>query len=59
MSEPVQTGPAEKLRAAAGLRPEGATAALVLADGTVLWGRGIGAVGARIGEVCFNTSMTG
>lgn len=39
--------------------PPGATAALVLADGTVLWGRGIGAVGRTIGEVCFNTSMTG
>jgi carbamoyl-phosphate synthase small subunit len=31
----------------------------VLADGTVFWGRGIGAAGARVGEVCFNTSMTG
>jgi len=39
--------------------PDGATACLVLADGTVLWGRGIGAVGASVGEVCFNTSMTG
>jgi len=39
--------------------PPGATAALVLADGTVLWGRGIGATGRAIGEVCFNTSMTG
>jgi carbamoyl-phosphate synthase small subunit len=39
--------------------PPGATAALVLADGTVLWGRGIGAAGQAIGEVCFNTSMTG
>src|SRR3546814_1629076 len=40
-------------------RPRGATAALVLADGTVLWGRGVGASGRRVGEVCFNTSMTG
>ncbi|HZH28233.1 MAG TPA: glutamine-hydrolyzing carbamoyl-phosphate synthase small subunit [Azospirillaceae bacterium] len=39
--------------------PDGATACLVLADGTVFWGRGIGAVGASVGEVCFNTSMTG
>ncbi len=39
--------------------PEGATAVVVLADGTVLWGRGIGAVGDSVGEVCFNTSMTG
>ncbi len=36
-----------------------ATAALVLADGTVFWGRGAGAEGRRVGEVCFNTSITG
>lgn len=35
------------------------TGALVLADGTVLRGRGIGAVGNAVGEVCFNTSITG
>ncbi len=35
------------------------TGALVLADGTVFWGRGIGAVGHKVGEVCFNTAMTG
>ena len=35
------------------------TGALVLADGTVVWGRGIGARGAAVGEVCFNTSITG
>ncbi len=40
-------------------RPPGATAALVLADGTVFWGRGLGAARANVGEVCFNTSMTG
>jgi carbamoyl-phosphate synthase small subunit len=40
-------------------RPRGATAALVLADGRILWGRGIGAAGIRVGEVCFNTSITG
>ncbi len=40
-------------------RPPGTTAALVLADGTVFWGRGAGATGERVGEVCFNTSMTG
>ncbi|MGP1397346.1 MAG: glutamine-hydrolyzing carbamoyl-phosphate synthase small subunit [Inquilinaceae bacterium] len=39
--------------------PPGATAALVLADGAVFWGRGVGAVGSAVGEVCFNTSMTG
>jgi carbamoyl-phosphate synthase small subunit len=40
-------------------RPPGATAVLVLADGSVFWGRGVGAAGTRVGEVCFNTSMTG
>ncbi len=39
--------------------PEGKTAALVLGDGTAFWGRGLGAVGGAVGEVCFNTSMTG
>jgi len=36
-----------------------ATALLVLADGTVLEGVGFGATGAAVGEVCFNTAMTG
>jgi carbamoyl-phosphate synthase small subunit len=36
-----------------------ATALLVLQDGTVLEGFGIGAVGEATGEVCFNTAMTG
>jgi carbamoyl-phosphate synthase small subunit len=40
-------------------RPPGATAALVLDDGSVFWGRGVGAAGIRVGEVCFNTSITG
>ena len=40
-------------------RPPGSTAALVLADGSVFWGKGFGAAGQRVGEVCFNTSMTG
>ena len=42
-----------------GNQPEWATGALVLPDGTVFWGRGIGATGAAVGEVCFNTSLTG
>ena len=40
-------------------KPASATAALVLADGSVFWGYGIGAAGKAIGEVCFNTSITG
>ena len=50
--------------------PPGADAVLVLADGTVFWGRGFGAhtapatapqdtSAASIGEICFNTGMTG
>ena len=35
------------------------TALLVLADGTVLEGTGFGATGHAVGEVCFNTAMTG
>ena len=36
-----------------------ATALLVLSDGTVLEGAGFGATGHAVGEVCFNTAMTG
>ena len=39
--------------------PKGATGVLVLADGTCVFGRGFGAVGDAVGEVCFNTAMTG
>jgi carbamoyl-phosphate synthase small subunit len=39
--------------------PQGATGVLVLADGTAIWGRGFGAEGEAVGEVCFNTAMTG
>ena len=35
------------------------TARLVLADGTVIAGRGLGATGKAVGEVCFNTAITG
>ncbi len=37
-------------------RPE---AVLLLADGTVFKGRAIGSIGTTIGEICFNTGMTG
>ena len=40
-------------------QPSGATGVCVLADGTVIWGRGFGASGNAVGEVCFNTSITG
>src|SRR5680860_892133 len=35
------------------------TAVLVLADGTVIMGSGVGATGTAPGEVCFNTAITG
>ncbi len=35
------------------------TACLILADGTVLEGEGVGAIGEATGEVCFNTAMCG
>ncbi|MFA6113917.1 MAG: glutamine-hydrolyzing carbamoyl-phosphate synthase small subunit [Sphingomonas sp.] len=39
--------------------PEGATGVLVLANGDIAWGRGFGAEGEAVGEVCFHTAMTG
>ena len=36
-----------------------ATGAIALADVTVFLGNGCGAVGAAVGELCFNTAMTG
>ena len=39
--------------------PSNATAAVVLADGQVFWGQGLGATTKKVGEICFNTSMTG
>ena len=35
------------------------TGVLVLADGTVFYGRGYGVTGEAVSEVCFNTAMTG
>ena len=39
--------------------PNGATGVLVLASGAVVWGRGFGAESDAVGELCFNTAMTG
>ena len=39
--------------------PQHATAALVFADGTVFFGQGVGEKGITVGEVCFNTGLTG
>ena len=35
------------------------TACLALADGSVFYGKGFGAVGETVAELCFNTAMTG
>jgi carbamoyl-phosphate synthase small subunit len=47
------------LSASSHAQPSGATGVLVLGDGTVIWGKGFGATGNAVGEVCFNTAMTG
>ena len=39
--------------------PPGATGVLVCSDESIIWGKGSGATGVAVGEVCFNTSMTG
>ncbi|MBA3510658.1 glutamine-hydrolyzing carbamoyl-phosphate synthase small subunit [Sphingomonas sp.] len=40
-------------------QPDGATGVVVFADGRTVWGRGFGAEGQTVGELCFNTAMTG
>ena len=32
---------------------------IVFADGTTFWGNGVGSQGSAVGEICFNTSLTG
>src|SRR5271166_1160727 len=44
---------------ARGWRPRVTTGVLVLASGDVVEGFGVGATGSAVGEVCFNTAMTG
>ena len=39
--------------------PSHPTACLALADGTLFYGRGFGATGETVAELCFNTAMTG
>jgi carbamoyl-phosphate synthase small subunit len=40
-------------------QPKGATGVVVFADGRVVWGKGFGSEGEAVGELCFNTAMTG
>jgi carbamoyl-phosphate synthase small subunit len=49
----------EQAPAGSGWEEPRASALLILRDGTVLEGQGIGAAGMACGEVCFNTAMTG
>ena len=56
----VDSGPAKtRFSAALASKPNLATGALVLGNGAILWGLGLGAEGRSLGEVCFNTSMSG
>jgi carbamoyl-phosphate synthase small subunit len=55
---PPPTSPAGTVSGSIWAEPK-PTALLVLADGTVLEGHGLGATGHAVGEVCFNTAMTG
>ncbi|MEC8710895.1 MAG: glutamine-hydrolyzing carbamoyl-phosphate synthase small subunit, partial [Pseudomonadota bacterium] len=61
MTATSQDSASQKTRFANALaaRPAQATGALVLGNGAVLWGLGLGAEGQSLGEVCFNTSMSG
>jgi carbamoyl-phosphate synthase small subunit len=56
---PAETPRTEPAMASPDTPPDGATGCVVLADGTVLWGRGFGAETAQVGEICFKTGMTG
>ncbi|BFL62190.1 Carbamoyl-phosphate synthase small chain [Roseomonas mucosa] len=58
-SSPSPTAAEPSMPEAADTPPAGATACIVLMDGTVFWGRGFGAAATRVGEICFNTGLTG
>jgi carbamoyl-phosphate synthase small subunit len=45
--------------AASSTDPGRATACIALADGQLFYGRGFGATGTAVAELCFNTAMTG
>ena len=57
MADPAATPAPAPAKAAPA--PEGATGVLVFADGRIAWGQGFGAEGEAVGELCFNTAMTG
>ncbi len=47
------------LSASLNTQPENATALLMLDDGQIIWGYGLGSNSCAIGELCFNTAITG
>ncbi len=55
----LRAAPSDQALASAPARSLNATACIALADGQVFWGRGFGATGEAVGELCFNTAMTG
>jgi carbamoyl-phosphate synthase small subunit len=60
MSSATRSNPSEAADdPSSGWRPRIATGVIVLADGAVIEGFGVGANGSAVGEVCFNTAMTG
>ena len=54
-----RTAPSDRALAHAPAGALKATACIVLADGQVFYGRGFGATGSAVAELCFNTAMTG
>ncbi len=46
-------------RPSSATQPRAATGVVVFADGRTVWGHGFGAEGEAVGELCFNTAMTG
>jgi carbamoyl-phosphate synthase small subunit len=54
-----RAAPSDRALASAPASALNATACIALADGQVFYGRGFGAAGVAVGELCFNTAMTG
>ena len=53
------SAPSEQAQALAPDSNAHPTAVIVLADGQIFYGRGFGAEGTAVAELCFNTAMTG
>ena len=59
LTELLAAGHPDSAGTGAGLVPTRAPAVLVLADGTTFEGFSVGAAGTTVGEVVFNTALTG